>query len=223
MEYALQALNITRTFSSPSGTHSPLVDVSLVLAPNDFLVITGPSGSGKSTLVGILSLMDKPTQGELWIEGKKTTLLSEQECAGLRGRKIALVNQSFNLLPNRTARENITLPAFLHQHPLQEDHLVSLCDRLGILRELDRPVIELSGGQKQRVAIARALSCNPSILIMDEPTGNLDQKNTDAVIDILQDLRNQKQFAIVLITHESSLTHLGNQLAILENGGLRYV
>ena len=222
MEYAIKADGLTRTFTSSGGEISPIVDLSLTLGKKDFLVITGPSGSGKSTLVSLLSLMDKPTKGSILIEGQNTAQMTEKKCASLRGRHVALVNQAFNLLPNRTACENITLPAYLHNINFSDSAMTTMCTDLGINHLLDRPVVELSGGQKQRIAIARALLCKPKLLILDEPTGNLDQKNTEAFIEHLSHIRQNTDMAILMITHELSLTRIGDQLATLNDGALHY-
>lgn len=222
MEYAIKTENLTRSFQSASGTVTPISNLSMCLKKNEFLVVTGPSGSGKSTLVSLLSLMDKPSDGYVFVNGTNTSNLSERECAMLRGRDVALVNQSFNLLPNRTARENVTLPSYLHGIHLSSDFLNGLYSDLGIERHIDRPVIELSGGQKQRVAIARALSCKPSILIMDEPTGNLDQENTELFVELIKSIRQKAEVAVLLITHETSLRKIGDNLATLHSGELNY-
>lgn len=205
----------------PLGDHkvSALDKVSLVINKGDFLSIVGPSGSGKSTLMHIMGLLDNPTEGDIFFEGKNVSKLREEELASLRNRKVGFVFQEYNLLERTTALDNVGLPLFYSGEG--EDSIrirakealscVGLSDRLYHLPN------QLSGGQQQRVAIARALVNNPSIILADEPTGNLDSKTGEGIIRIFKKL-NREGATVVLVTHEEDIAREGKRIVKMRDG-----
>lgn len=183
-----------------------LKDVSMKVERGDFVAVMGPSGSGKSTGMNLIGSLDTPTRGKVYLGGRDISLLSESDLAQVRGKKIGFIFQQFNLIPNLTAMENVTLPmVFQEKEEYERDEragrllkLVDLANRAGHYPS------ELSGGQQQRVAIARALANEPDVILADEPTGNLDTKTGDAVMKILSDL-NERGKTIIIITHEPEM------------------
>lgn len=183
-----------------------LKDVSMRVERGDFVAVMGPSGSGKSTGMNLIGSLDTPTRGKVYLGGRDISLLSESDLAQVRGKKIGFIFQQFNLIPNLTAMENVTLPMVFQGKEEYERNeragrllnLVDLANRAGHYPS------ELSGGQQQRVAIARALANEPDVILADEPTGNLDTKTGDAVMKILSDL-NERGKTIIIITHEPEM------------------
>ncbi|MEU7899009.1 ABC transporter ATP-binding protein [Nonomuraea sp. NPDC049152] len=188
-----------------------LSDVSLMVDPADYLAIIGPSGSGKSTLLNVLGLLDKPSSGSYLLDGIETTELRDGERTKLRGSRIGFVFQSFHLLSHRSVAENVMLAevyrsgAAKRERKGRRDRALRALDRVGLSHRVDFLPDRLSGGERQRAAIARALMGGPSLLLCDEPTGNLDSRNTDAVLDLFDDLRDQG-LTIVVITHETEVS-----------------
>jgi len=188
----------------------------LVIEAGDYVAVSGPSGSGKSTLLHLLGLLDSPTQGRYLLDGLDTSTLNDRDRSALRGRRIGFVFQSFHLLPYRTALENVLLAELYNQTPrgarLQAG--VAALDAVGLGHRLDALPTTLSGGESQRVAIARALVNRPSLLLCDEPTGNLDSQNAAALMELLDQL-NAAGFTIVVITHDqAAASHAGRMIAI---------
>jgi putative ABC transport system ATP-binding protein len=188
----------------------------LVIEAGDYVAVTGPSGSGKSTLLHLLGLLDSPTQGRYLLDGLDTSTLNDRDRSALRGRRIGFVFQSFHLLPYRTALENVLLAELYNQTPrgarLQAG--VAALDAVGLGHRLEALPTTLSGGESQRVAIARALVNRPSLLLCDEPTGNLDSQNAAALMELLDQL-NAAGFTIVVITHDqAAASHAGRVIAI---------
>src|SRR6202165_5943537 len=183
-----------------------LKGISFSIMSGEFVSIVGPSGSGKSTLLGIIAGLDNPTSGQVLIDGVNITSMSEGKLAEVRNGKIGMVFQAFNLIPTLTAQENVETPLYVGKHPGSPSArarellaLVGLAHRLG-----NRPN-QLSGGEQQRVAVARALATNPAIVIMDEPTGNLDRKNGENVLQMIRDLRQATGTTFIIATHDPNV------------------
>jgi putative ABC transport system ATP-binding protein len=197
--------------------------VSLEIRSGEFVAVMGSSGSGKSTLMNILGCLDRPTRGAYFLEGQDVTHLSKIELAQIRNRRIGFVFQQFNLLSRTSALENVELPTLYAGIPAGEREararaalaLVGLADRA------DHHPSQLSGGQQQRVALARALVNNPAILLADEPTGNLDSRTSVEVMEIFQQLNEERGITIVLVTHEADISRYPNRLLEFRDGHLR--
>lgn len=196
-----------------------LDQVSLRINKGDFVSIVGPSGSGKSTLMHILGLLDKPTSGEVILEGRGVSFNNDRELAKLRNQKIGFVFQSFNLLARTSALDNVELPLIYSGVPSKERRLraeKSLFE-VGLEHRLEHFPSQLSGGERQRVAIARALITNPSIILADEPTGNLDSKSGKEIMDILKSLY-QNGNTIVLVTHDPEIAKMAKRIVRVKDG-----
>lgn len=187
---------------------------------NSITVIKGKSGSGKSTLLQILSGLEKPQNGVILYKGKNMYRLQEKKLAGIRGRKIGFIFQEFHLIPDLSVEKNILLPMELNKLDIDYEKLHDLCKELDIFHLIKKKVRLLSGGEKQRVAIARALLKKPEILFADEPTGNLDLRNTNAIIEILEQLIVDQQVTLIVVTHEKELFNLPHKEFELINGTL---
>ncbi len=214
----LRCTNLTKTYGSGSNTVTALDGVSLSLERGSFTAIIGASGSGKSTLLHMLGGVDRPTSGSIFIEDTDISTLNQEQLAVFRRRKVGLVYQFYNLIPTLNVRKNILLPVLLdNQKPDEErfDHLVST---LGLTDRLTHLPSELSGGQQQRVAIARSLICRPAILLADEPTGNLDRKNSEETIELLKLSNHQYGQTILLITHDEKTALKADRIITLEDG-----
>ena len=200
---AIEAIDLTRALPLGGESVPILKGVSFTVDSGEWIALTGPSGSGKSTLLGILAGLDSPTSGRIVVDGIDVTRLGERAMARLRNRKIGVVFQSFNLISSLTAQENVEAP--LHVGPSRSRAREAAREVLGLVGLSDRfdhRPHQLSGGQQQRVAIARALVTRPSLLIADEPTGNLDSATGTQVLELLEALRRDLQFTVVVATHD---------------------
>ncbi len=185
---------------------------------NEFTAIMGPSGSGKSTLMNLLGCLDTPTQGEYWLNGQKVSELNDDELAQIRNKEIGFVFQTFNLLPRATALHNVELPLIYGGVPAKErlERAKVALEKVGLSDRMTHRPNELSGGQRQRVAIARALVNDPSIVLADEPTGNLDSVTSEEIMSVMEDMHDLGQ-TIVLITHEPHIAaHANRQIHLLD-------
>jgi putative ABC transport system ATP-binding protein len=192
--------------------------IDLAVDPGEFVAILGPSGSGKSTLLGLMAGLDRPTEGEVIVEGAPIHDLSEDALALLRRRAIGFVFQSFQLLENLTARENIVLPLELRDDPEAEERADLLLEEVGLAARGHHYPSQLSGGEQQRVALARAFAPRPRILLADEPTGNLDTATGATVLDLLARLRRESGTTLVLVTHDPSVAALADRCVHLLDG-----
>jgi putative ABC transport system ATP-binding protein len=217
----IRMTNITKVYSTGDVETVVLKDIDLVVKRGDFLGITGRSGSGKSTMMHILGLLDTPTKGEYILNGTDVSKLDEDEQAFQRNKEIGFVFQQFNLLPKLSALENVILPAIYAGMKNKErtEKADMLLTMLGLADHLHKRPNQMSGGQQQRVAIARALMNDPELILADEPTGNLDTKSGDDVMNTLKQL-NKEGKTIVLITHEHDIAMQAKKLIQLEDGML---
>ena len=182
-----------------------LDDVSFTVPKGQFVAIIGPSGSGKSTLLHILGGVDTPTDGHVYVDGTDITTLDETALAIFRRRQIGLIYQFYNLIPILTVEENMTLPLLLDDKKVDRAHFDSLVQVLGLQHRLGHLPSELSGGQQQRVSIGRALMNNPAILLADEPTGNLDSKNSKEIVELLRQFNKALNQTVIIITHDERI------------------
>ncbi|MEK6886138.1 MAG: ABC transporter ATP-binding protein [Nanoarchaeota archaeon] len=207
-EYIIQLHNISKYYHMGEGIVKALNDIDIHIKRGDFVAIMGPSGSGKSTGMNLVGSLDLATKGSIYLDGTNIEHLSESDLAQVRGKKIGFIFQQFNLIPNLTAKENIMLP-MMFQGVDEQDRIVraeQLLRMVGLGDRMEHYPGQLSGGQQQRVAIARALANDPEVILADEPTGNLDTKTGEHVMDFLQEL-NKKGKTIIMVTHSPELAH----------------
>ena len=195
-----------------------LDDVSFTVPKGQFVAIIGPSGSGKSTLLHILGGVDTPTDGHVYVDGTDITTLDETALAIFRRRQIGLIYQFYNLIPILTVEENMTLPLLLDDKKVDQAHFDSLVQVLGLQHRLGHLPAELSGGQQQRVSIGRALMNNPAILLADEPTGNLDSKNSKEIVELLRQFNKALNQTVIIITHDERIALDADRVIAVEDG-----
>lgn len=207
----------------PLGTHTvkALDGVNLTVKESEFVAITGKSGSGKSTLLHMLGALDVPTSGEVYIDGKSLASMTREEQAVFRRRKVGVVFQSYNLIPDLSVYENIVLPIELDGGYVDKAYIEELLSQLKIEDKRDALPGTLSGGQQQRTAIARALSYKPAILLADEPTGNLDTQTSHDVMGLLKTVARKYQQTTILITHDMDVAQLSDRIVYMEDGKIR--
>ena len=213
--------HVSKTYPAAAGPFTALQDLSLEIARGEFLAIVGQSGSGKSTLLNLLAGIDRPSQGEVIVAGQALHQMSEAGLSAWRGRGVGIVFQFFQLLPTLTAVENVMLPMdFCRQWPSNErrGRALRLLERLGVADQADKFPAALSGGQQQRVAIARALANAPPLLLADEPTGNLDSRNAESLLQILSSLVRDEGLTVVMVTHERDALRQATRTITLVDG-----
>lgn len=215
----IRVRDLTKVYQRGGEPVQALAGIHLEIAPGVFVAIMGQSGSGKTTLLNILTGVDRPTAGEVWLDGQRLDTMSEAQLAILRRRRIGLIFQSFNLLNNMTALENVMLPALLAGHSASEARKLAsvLLDELGLGKRLQKLPGQLSGGEQQRVAIARALVNEPAVLCADEPTGNLDAHTGHEILHLLKRLHAQGQ-TIILVTHDAQIASQAERIIIMRDG-----
>jgi putative ABC transport system ATP-binding protein len=215
----IEVRNLTKELNSGAQRVEILKGIDLTVRKGEVLAVEGPSGSGKSTLLGLIAGFDTPTSGSIKVDGEEITGLDEDQLAILRGRKLGFVFQSYNLIPTLTAEENVMLPLELRGDAIQPgDRARSLLSAVGLeTRRLHYPA-QLSGGEQQRVALARAFACSPSILLADEPTGNLDSVTGAVVLEMLLKLNRSEGATLVIVTHDPSLSRLADRIVRLRDG-----
>lgn len=203
---ALLAKLLCKSYATRGGELPVLLDVSLQLGTGEAAVIMGPSGSGKSTLLNILGTLERPSSGAVRIGGADPFALSERDLASFRNRQIGFVFQEHHLLPQCNVLENVLIPTLVRRDGVNaNERALALLRRVGLSERLDHRPAELSGGERQRVAIARALINQPSVLLADEPTGNLDRVTSDSVADLLMDVHREEQAVLIVVTHSDRL------------------
>ncbi len=218
----LEAIGLHKVYNHATANLHVLKGVDLKIAEGDFLAIVGPSGAGKSTLLHILGGLDKPSEGQVFLDGQEIYALGERERASIRNQKVGFVFQFYHLLPDLTALENVVLPALIKSDMAQKDAAYagasSILEKVGLReRKLHKPG-QLSGGEQQRVAIARALMNNPKIIFCDEPTGNLDSKNGQEIIELLINLNRRDKKALVIVTHDKDIARLSGRTIHMADG-----
>ena len=216
----LHAQNLSKQYRVGATLVNALRDVSLAVEEGEFLVVMGPSGSGKSTLLHLLGAVDQPSSGEVNLDGQRLADLSDKEATLLRRRRVGLVFQFFNLLPTLTAEENIALPLLIDGQQLRDhqERIDQLLDLVGLSERRRHLPDQLSGGEQQRVAIARAMVTEPAILLADEPTGNLDTRIGDEILELLRRACDQRGQTIVMVTHDARATSYGDRILFLRDG-----
>jgi putative ABC transport system ATP-binding protein len=219
MTGAIVATDVTRTYQLDGVSVEALRGVSLTVAPTDYVAIVGASGSGKSTLMHLLGALDRPTSGTLLIGGRDVSTLGPAEMARLRNETIGFVFQSFHLLARTSARDNVALPLVYRGAGRRERRARAdaMLTRVGLAHRLDHKPNQMSGGEQQRVAIARALVTGPSVLLADEPTGNLDSATGESVLALLESL-NDDGVAIVLVTHDRDVAARAHRQIVMRDG-----
>jgi putative ABC transport system ATP-binding protein len=218
-EYVIEINSLTKIYKTGKTDFKALSNVNLKIRKGDFVAIMGPSGSGKSTMMNIIGCLDRPTQGTVIIDGENISVVDDNELAMIRGRKIGFIFQRFNLIPSISALRNIALPmVFLNiSKSDRERQAAELLAKVGLANWAKHRPSELSGGQQQRIAVARALSNNPAIILADEPTGNLDTKTGEQIMELLVAL-NREGKTILLVTHAVALKRFANRVINMLDG-----
>ncbi|WP_178724965.1 ATP-binding cassette domain-containing protein [Huintestinicola sp.] len=219
-EIILKAENLVKTYGSGDTAVNALNGVSLEVKKGEFVAVVGQSGSGKSTLLHLLGAMDYPTSGSLTVDGQDVFALKGEALAEYRRRKVGFVFQFFNLLPVMTAKENIMIPLSLDGKTADKDYLNELAQAMGISERLDHYPHQLSGGQQQRVAIARAMITRPSVILADEPTGNLDSASGKEILALLKSTVRKYEQTLILITHDNSIAAEADRIITIKDGKL---
>ena len=214
----LKCEGVRKVYGSKENLVTALDGIDLSVEKGEFVAIVGASGSGKSTLLHILGSVDKPTSGKVLVNGEDISKLNPTKSAIFRRRKVGLVYQFYNLIPTLTVRKNILMPLLLDKRKVNEEYFEQVVNQLGIADKLEAMPSQLSGGQQQRVAIARALIYRPAILLADEPTGNLDQKNSKEIIEMLKISNRNLEQTIVLITHDEKIALEADRIITIEDG-----
>ncbi len=218
----LRADNLSKTYRIGKINVSALQNVNFRVEKGDFIAVQGPSGSGKTTLLNLLGGLDTPTSGEVWIEKVNITKMKEKNLADIRCRRIGFIFQFYNLIPGMSALRNVELPMIFARIPkkLRMEKARILLKTVGLNHRLQHKPIELSGGEQQRVAIARALANDPAIVLMDEPTGNLDQENTQNIIKLIRKMKIEQQQTFIIATHNLEVAKHADRLSFLRDGKL---
>ena len=214
----LRVEHLTKIYGSGETAVRALDDVSFTVEKGEFVAIIGPSGSGKSTLLHILGGVDAPTSGKVFVDGTDTGALDETKLAIFRRRQIGLIYHFYNLIPVLNVRENITLPLLLDGREVNQETLAGLVKTLQLADRLDHLPNQLSGGQQQRVSIGRALITHPALILADEPTGNLDSKNSAEILALLKLFNQQHSQTLLVITHDENLALQADRIIAVEDG-----
>ncbi|MGD0355898.1 MAG: ABC transporter ATP-binding protein [Dehalococcoidia bacterium] len=213
----LEINNVTKIYGEGSARVVALDRVSLKVEDGDFIAIMGPSGSGKSTFLNIIGGLDRLTSGEVILDGHRIDNLGENDLVDIRRGKIAYVFQQYHLLPSLTAMENVLLPLIFCGDGGDEQKVETILSRVGLGKRAEHKPSQLSGGEQQRVAIARALVSGPSLILADEPTGNMDQKTGNEILELFKEL-NQEGRSILMVTHSADIARQAKQIITLQDG-----
>ncbi|MBP6976345.1 ABC transporter ATP-binding protein [Candidatus Dojkabacteria bacterium] len=217
--------NVTRTFELNKHKIEVLKGIDLEIEDDEFIAIMGPSGSGKSTLLGILGGIDSPTSGKIFISDEDISKKTEDELAVFRNKNIGIVFQAYNLIPSLDSIQNIKAPLFASDEKIDSEEIdqkvQEMLDLVGLENRANHKPSELSGGEQQRVAIARALINKPSILIADEPTGNLDSKTGKKILDLIQKINKEMKLTIIMATHSEEIANLADRTVNISDGVIK--
>ena len=218
----IKAVGLTKKFLKGSQEIIPVNELSFEVEKSEFISLMGPSGSGKTTLLNLIGGIDSPTHGDLYVGGHALHDMDREKLTRWRSREVGYVFQLYHLMPILTAFENVELPLLLQNLSKKEryERVESVLDQVGLSDRLDHFPRELSGGQEQRVAIARALVSAPSLIVADEPTGDLDRESADEILDLLEDLSTKQKKTIVMVTHDPKAADRANRCLALEKGSL---
>lgn len=218
--FALKVENLSKIYDSSAGRVVALDNVSFAIKKGEFVSVVGPSGSGKSTVLNLVGALDRPTNGKIYIDGIDIFSLSDSEIATMRNGRIGFIFQSFNLINRTTVHKNVKLPGVIAGMSSDDvnSRAIKILEALGIADKKNQKPVNLSGGQQQRVAIARSLINNPTIILADEPTGNLDTKTGDDVFDMLKMLSHKFKRTIVMVTHNPELAESTDRSILLRDG-----
>lgn len=214
----LRVENLTKIYGKGANEVKALDDVSFSVNKGDFVAIIGPSGSGKSTLLHILGGVDKPTSGKVFMDGSDVYSQDDEKLAIFRRRQVGLIYQFYNLIPVLNVVENMTLPVLLDSRQVNEDRLLELIHILNLGGREHHLPNQLSGGQQQRVSIGRALMNAPAVVLADEPTGNLDSKNSQEIIELLKESNRKYKQTLIMITHDENIALQANRIISIEDG-----
>ncbi len=214
----LAASNVSKQVSSPEGSLTILSNVSFAIDKGDSVAVVGASGAGKSTLLALLAGLDLPTEGEIWLNGDNLTNLDEDGRAAVRAASVGFVFQSFHLVPSLNALENVMLPLELAGLDSPRQKAMDILQQVGLGERWSHYPAQLSGGEKQRVAIARSFATEPAVLFADEPTGNLDSRTGEHVIDLMFELNRNSSTTLVLVTHDQTLAARCDRIIGLDRG-----
>src|SRR5210317_284854 len=220
VKYVLEAHRLSKQVSSPEGTLTILKDVSFSIEAGETVAVVGPSGAGKSTLLALLAGLDLPTNGHVDLNGTNLSNLDEDGRAIVRAESVGFVFQSFHLVPSLNALENVMLPLELAGHADARKAARDIIDKVGLADRWSHYPAQLSGGEKQRVAIARAFATEPAVLFADEPTGNLDTRTGETIMELMFELNRKSSTTLVLVTHDSSLAGRSDRVLSLDAGRL---
>ena len=215
--------NVTKSYTTKSLIFNALNNVSLKIKKGEFVVILGPSGSGKSTLLNVVSGLDRPTQGEVIINGENLSSLKEKELTRFRRKHIGFIFQSYNLLPTLNVYDNVEMGRVLQVDKSKRLNIKTILADIGMLDQINKRTYELSGGQQQRVSIARALVKSPDIIIGDEPTGSLDSYSKSEVFKLLQDINKKDKTTIIIVTHNSTVAKIANKVIKVKDGKIESI
>lgn len=216
----LEVENISKHYLTGQRHVHALQNVSFTVDSGEFISIMGPSGSGKSTLMNILGCLDQPDEGKYLISGESVFDMNTGQLTELRGGKIGFVFQTFNLIPTMKARSNVEVPMMYRGYPapIRKEEALQALDQVGLAKRKDHLPNQLSGGEQQRVAVARALATNPSLILADEPTGNLDSETSESIMNLLCEINNSTGVTIIQVTHDDDMAVYGDRLITLHDG-----
>jgi len=220
MDIVVRTVNLTRRYEMGDALVDALQGVDLTIARGEFVALVGPSGSGKSTVLNLIGGLDRPTSGQVWINGTELSASDERTLTRHRREHVGFVFQSFNLLPRLSAEENVALPLMFSGMPEKERRARAraMLDGVSLKHRLDHRPTQLSGGEQQRVAIARALICQPALLLADEPTGNLDTGTGAEIMALLKKLNQEQDLTLLVVTHDAEVAAFADRVVKLRDG-----